>query len=122
MIMGRPIVSSRNRRKLDGIRHGMSPSWPMTPFLAVATTRVIDTASDLWFPIPSTRFHLLLTELEITTVLDRRLLDRLELTLQTPQLGRSLIVPADQKRGRPEHDDRYSRCDCIVRRLLVLRP
>ena len=41
IIMGRPIVSDRNRLRLDGIRQGMSPPRPMTPFRVAATTKVI---------------------------------------------------------------------------------
>jgi hypothetical protein len=40
MIMGRPIVKDRNRLRLDGMRHGISPSRPMTSFLVAATTNV----------------------------------------------------------------------------------
>jgi hypothetical protein len=40
MIIGRPIVNDRNRFKLDGMRHGMSPWRPMTSFRVAATTNV----------------------------------------------------------------------------------
>jgi len=70
--------------------------------------------------ISKSRPRRLALELDSAFLLNRCLLDRDHLTLHLSEFRRSLLVPADKERRRPENDDRRGSRQTIVRAFLIL--